>query len=806
MQRFTKALAVLMLTVAVFCTAGCTKPDDPNNPNNGGNNGGSDNSEIINPMYVQIDWDNAVLLSANDSIGDYQIQFSGEMPELRLGSIVTIDRDTVVRYVFIESVIVEGKTVRMNSSEAYLTDIFASTDFTLATSESSKSSAKGKVFYPTEIYQYGDDAVFRKVMGSRDDGFGFTHNLWHFGENFDGEDLLSGDNYRLYMEKLNFDFDVDLEMYMNFSGRTVHEIVGNAIDRYRSRAMNINAYLKGSFNTEQKVRCEIWGSCSWNPNYDIWKHNLFRPLYVRFIVYGVPVVIKVNSDLYRQVQVAASGEISASTGFTDNAEGRLGFEWQQSGGMTPIASFSNTFDFTPPSVVGIGEMEAKAWAFPRIRLLLYGLVGPSFDIKPYLSTKLSGGFKAQLLDASDDFCAWSLDCNTGLDACCGLSLQFMGYEIENFSTPNWNVFEKTLYHSPKYVKHVSKSEGQMKIVKFNVFDHNYLLDMDVITPLPQFVKFEANGHLSSGYGIAINGQTSVNWTPTNNDILYAKLYDINGDVMAWDTVKALIELPSVTTAQVTNIAQTTATCGGTVLNDGGSPVIERGLCWGMSNNPSLSDNHTIDGSSTGNFTSNITGLSPGVTYYVRAYATNSAGTGYGETRQFTTSSASGNYLYYGGCDIHSNNGWDAWGGVSGQWEWAVLFPSSILSQYSGFSITGVCAYVGFGSYTIKINGGHDTNLYNPNWNNFWYSSNISPISLTSSSDLWVSVSGTAISNLHYLAGTCAYGENNPNARWFRLNGGEWQDFYDVNGGYDMCWAIALILTDPSKGEESVEIV
>jgi hypothetical protein len=71
-----------------------------------------------------------------------------------------------------------------------------------------------------------------------------------------------------------------------------------------------------------------------------------------------------------------------------------------------------------------------------------------------------------------------------------------------------------------------------------VFDQNYLFNTEVLTPLPQFVKFEANGQLSSEYGIAQSGQVTVNWTPTSNDILYAKLYDINGIVMSWDTVHA----------------------------------------------------------------------------------------------------------------------------------------------------------------------------------------------------------------------------------------------------------------------------
>ncbi|MBR4536675.1 MAG: fibrobacter succinogenes major paralogous domain-containing protein [Bacteroidales bacterium] len=94
-------------------------------------------------------------------------------------------------------------------------------------------------------------------------------------------------------------------------------------------------------------------------------------------------------------------------------------------------------------------------------------------------------------------------------------------------------------------------------------------------------------------------------------------------------------IPTVTTADPTNVATTTATGGGNVVNDGGADVTTRGVCWSTSNTPTLTDSHTSDGTGTGEFTSDMTGLIPGVTYYVRAYATNSWGTGYGESKTFT---------------------------------------------------------------------------------------------------------------------------------------------------------------------------
>ena len=94
--------------------------------------------------------------------------------------------------------------------------------------------------------------------------------------------------------------------------------------------------------------------------------------------------------------------------------------------------------------------------------------------------------------------------------------------------------------------------------------------------------------------------------------------------------------PTVTTSTVSNITTTTATCGGEVTADGGAEVIERGVCWSVSENPTTADSHTTEGTGLGTFTSNITNLTASTTYHVRAYATNSVGTVYGNEVIFTT--------------------------------------------------------------------------------------------------------------------------------------------------------------------------
>lgn len=98
-----------------------------------------------------------------------------------------------------------------------------------------------------------------------------------------------------------------------------------------------------------------------------------------------------------------------------------------------------------------------------------------------------------------------------------------------------------------------------------------------------------------------------------------------------------IELSKVTTTSVSDITSKSAKSGGNVTSDGGSSVTERGVVWGTVANPDLSNsNKLISGNGKGGFTSSITGLTPNTKYYVRAYATNSKGTSYGEQVSFTT--------------------------------------------------------------------------------------------------------------------------------------------------------------------------
>ena len=146
-------------------------------------------------------------------------------------------------------------------------------------------------------------------------------------------------------------------------------------------------------------------------------------------------------------------------------------------------------------------------------------------------------------------------------------------------------------------------------------------------------------HTTDGTG---TGEFVSNLTDLNdNTTYYVRAYATNeqgtsyGEQMSFTTVKH-IDLPEVTTVEPTEIATTSAKTGGNVTSDGGGDVTAKGVCWSTSQNPTLSDSFSTDGIGLGEYLSIINGLTINTTYYVRAYATNEAGTAYGEEFSFTT--------------------------------------------------------------------------------------------------------------------------------------------------------------------------
>ncbi len=168
-----------------------------------------------------------------------------------------------------------------------------------------------------------------------------------------------------------------------------------------------------------------------------------------------------------------------------------------------------------------------------------------------------------------------------------------------------------------------------------------IVDWGIYWSTDRNFKPPVEGTREPNYGLRGSGQFAnrVSGLPLNTTI-YFNAYAGSVAGKAFSAQRSFITLgimaPTVTTVTTYNITSNLASSGGDVVSDGGKEVTAKGVCWSTSPNPTTADSHTVDGTGTGPFISEITGLTPKTTYYVRAYATNSEGTAYGDEDSFIT--------------------------------------------------------------------------------------------------------------------------------------------------------------------------
>ena len=137
-----------------------------------------------------------------------------------------------------------------------------------------------------------------------------------------------------------------------------------------------------------------------------------------------------------------------------------------------------------------------------------------------------------------------------------------------------------------------------------------------------------------------NSFTSDLSTLKHNTTYYVRSYYKSGSFINYSkeiTFKTLeIKVPEVTTKEITNLRAKIAETGGEVLNDNGGAIVSRGVCWNKVGNPTIEDSLSVDSLGLGKYESSLNNLEIGTKYYMRAYATNEIGTGYGDIINFIT--------------------------------------------------------------------------------------------------------------------------------------------------------------------------
>ena len=162
----------------------------------------------------------------------------------------------------------------------------------------------------------------------------------------------------------------------------------------------------------------------------------------------------------------------------------------------------------------------------------------------------------------------------------------------------------------------------------------------------------AEGSVSSASGTTgVNGNASVSWTlgsTAGTQTLTVSAFQadatthLTGSPLTVNATAVEISLPTITTSDAGSITETSGVLGGNVTDDGNATVTERGIYWGTSSNPETTGTKLTIGNGIGSFSTDLTGLTAGTTYFIKAYAINSMGEALGSEVSFTTDSGSGN--------------------------------------------------------------------------------------------------------------------------------------------------------------------
>ena len=471
----------------------------------------------LDSRYIAIDWEKATLNSFNEETGQASITFTSDVPLMGDYDVVLLPKDGDFMIRVIDDVQEEdgSKTVSLATRQGVMGNLFKGTKFNLATQKTANTRGftdDVRTYLPTKVEVFtGDEYV--EIYNEENARKGRTRAPQEFENEFisweynkDGEVLWDGGTKgTLSWDKLNFNIGLKGLFSFDFGDVEWEKVRMGDLQ-------HLKIALEGGFDMEMVMKYLVSSSVEWKQEWTL-KEDVFKAKYT-FMVGTVPVYISVGADLMAEVSLGASGEASITGGIKASNTVTYGVEWDAEEGVSKIAECNKSLELVGPDLDINAHAEARATAYPKIKIGIYKVLCPTISPQPYLKAEADG----RLVDNSK--VAWNAGVNTGIDLGLGLCLDLFFWKKDLGEFDPINVFDQPLVSLPDEIELQNEKKEQMLIteqkeVKYHVTNKNYLTGTSYNAP-GVLVHFEAEGgEISSEYDYTdAQGNVSVKYTPT----------------------------------------------------------------------------------------------------------------------------------------------------------------------------------------------------------------------------------------------------------------------------------------------------
>ena len=471
----------------------------------------------LDSRYIAIDWEKATLNSFNEETGQASITFTSDVPLMGDYDVVLLPKDGDFMIRVIDDVQQEdgSKTVSLATRQGVMGNLFKGTKFNLATQKTANTRGftdDVRTYLPTKVEVFtGDEYV--EIYNEENARKGRTRAPQEFENEFisweynkDGEVLWDGGTKgTLSWDKLNFNIGLKGLFSFDFGDVEWEKVRMGDLQ-------HLKIALEGGFDMEMVMKYLVSSSVEWKQEWTL-KEDVFKAKYT-FMVGTVPVYISVGADLMAEVSLGASGEASITGGIKASNTVTYGVEWDAEEGVSKIAECNKSLELVGPDLDINAHAEARATAYPKIKIGIYKVLCPTISPQPYLKAEADG----RLVDNS--MVAWNAGDSTGIDLGLGLCLDLFFWKKDLGEFDPINVFDQPLVSLPDEIELQNEKKEQMLIteqkeVKYHVTNKNYLTGTSYNAP-GVLVHFEAEGgEISSEYDYTdAQGNVSVKYTPT----------------------------------------------------------------------------------------------------------------------------------------------------------------------------------------------------------------------------------------------------------------------------------------------------